>query len=125
MTCGYPALFLFCGAPTSPIIASPDMKSAIRISSALPVECQTEAQMKDKIRKIVADHARLSVEFERVEHSTNLYRAGMTSFSSVALMIALENEFDLEFPDGMLSRNVFESIDSIADAIERLQQVQS
>jgi len=39
-------------------------------------------------------------------------------------MIALENEFDLEFPDGMLSRNVFESIDSIADAIERLQQVQ-
>jgi len=38
-------------------------------------------------------------------------------------MIALENEFDLEFPDAMLSRNVFESIDSIANAIESLQRV--
>jgi len=99
------------------------MNQRFRISSALHVECPKETQMKDKIRKIVADHARLGVEFERVEHSTNLYRAGMTSFSSVALMIALENEFDLEFPDGMLSRNVFESIDSIANAIERLQRV--
>ncbi len=80
--------------------------------------------MKDRIRKIVADHARLGLELQRVEHSTNLYRAGMSSFSSVALMIALENEFELEFPDGMLSRSVFESIDSIANAIERLQRVQ-
>ena len=80
--------------------------------------------MKDRIRKIVADHARLGPDFERIQHSTNLYRAGMTSFSSVALMIALENEFELEFPDGMLNRNVFESIDSIASAIESLQQVQ-
>ena len=80
--------------------------------------------MKDRIRKIVADHARLGLELQRVEHSTNLYRAGMTSSASVALMIALENEFDLEFPDGMLSRSVFESIDSIANAIESLQQVE-
>jgi acyl carrier protein len=82
-------------------------------------------QMKDRIRKIVAAHARLGLDLEKVEPSTNLYRAGMTSFASVALMIALENEFDLEFPDGMLSRNVFESIDSIAIAIESLQQVRS
>jgi acyl carrier protein len=58
-----------------------------------------------------------------VESSTDLYRAGMTSYASVVLMIALENEFDLEFPDAMLSRNVFESIDSITAAIETLRQV--
>jgi len=65
------------------------------------------------------------VDFEKVEFSTDLYRAGMTSYASVVLMIALENEFGVEFPDAMLSRSVFESIDSIAKAIESLQEAQS
>ena len=62
--------------------------------------------------------------YEKIVSSTDLYQAGMTSYASVALMIAVENEFELEFPDAMLSRNVFESIDSIANAIENLQQVE-
>ena len=85
----------------------------------------TEGQKKDRIRQIVKDHGGLGLEFEKVSNSTDLYRAGMTSYASVALMIALENEFDLEFPDAMLSRSVFESVDSIASAIESLQGVQS
>jgi len=47
----------------------------------------------------------------------------MNSHVSVRLMIALENEFELEFPDGLLSREVFESIEAIADAIESVQKV--
>jgi acyl carrier protein len=87
-----------------------------------PTECQkAEREKKDRIRKIVKDHAGLGLEFEKVDYATDLYRAGMTSYASVVLMIALENEFELEFPDGMLSRRVFGSIDSIADAIESLQ----
>jgi acyl carrier protein len=82
-----------------------------------------QLQTKERIRQIVREHAGLGSAFEKVDSSTDLYRAGMTSYASVVLMIALENEFDLEFPDTMLSRNVFESIDSIAAAIESLQQV--
>jgi len=80
--------------------------------------------MKERIQKLVKDNAGLGAGFEQIDHSTNLYRAGMTSYASVVLMIALENEFSIEFPDGMLSRSVFESIDSIATAIESLQQVE-
>jgi acyl carrier protein len=80
--------------------------------------------MKEKIQKIVKDNAGLGARFEDVDYSTDLYRAGMTSYASVVLMIALENEFGLEFPDAMLSRGVFESIDAIANAIESLQQVE-
>ena len=83
-----------------------------------------ELPMKERIQKIVKDNAGLGAGFEDVDYSTNLYRAGMTSYASVVLMIALENEFGLEFPDGMLSRSVFESIDSIANAIDSLQQVE-
>ncbi|MCU1338397.1 MAG: acyl carrier protein [Bryobacterales bacterium] len=91
----------------------------------LPIErVQTKDQNKDRIRRVVRDHAGLGLDFEKLDYSTDLYRAGMTSYASVVLMIALENEFELEFPDGMLSRSVFESIDSIASAIESLQQMQ-
>jgi acyl carrier protein len=78
--------------------------------------------MKDRIRKIVNDHARLACDMKVINDSADLYRAGMTSHASVGLMLALENEFELEFPDSMLSRSVFESIDRIASAIETLQQ---
>lgn len=76
--------------------------------------------LRDRIREIVTEHAGLGSSLERLQDSTDLYRAGMTSYSSVLLMIALENEFSLEFPDSMLSRDVFESIDSIANALENL-----
>jgi len=80
--------------------------------------------MKERIQKIVKENAGLGGRFEGIDNSTDLYRAGMTSYASVVLMIALENEFGLEFPDAMLSRSVFESIDAIAEAIESLQQVE-
>lgn len=76
--------------------------------------------MRERIRKIVWDHAGLNGEIESLDSSTDLYSAGMTSHSSVVLMLALENEFGLEFPPDLLNRSVFESIDSIALAIEGL-----
>lgn len=82
----------------------------------------SEAQnLRQRIRRIVSEQAGLGLPLEEIRDSTDLYRAGMNSYSSVLLMISLENEFGLEFPDGMLSRSVFESIDSIANAVESLQ----
>ena len=80
--------------------------------------------LKQRVRKIVKDHAGLKLVSEDLTDSTDLYRAGMSSHSSVLLMLALENEFSLEFPDSMLSRDVFENIDTIAGAIESVLQPQ-
>ena len=35
-------------------------------------------------------------------------------------MLALEGEFDIEFPDHMLRRNVFDSVGSIHGAVKEL-----
>jgi acyl carrier protein len=74
-----------------------------------------------QIRKILAEHARLPVDVETLPEDANLYEAGMTSHASVNVMLAIEDEFDLEFPDEMLKRSVFESIASIAEAVNALQ----
>jgi acyl carrier protein len=81
--------------------------------------------LKNAIRKIIGDHARLPLDVNSLTDSADLYQAGMTSHSSVMLMLALENEFDVEFPDNMLSRSVFESVDAIAIAIGSLQKEQA
>lgn len=89
------------------------------------VQVSPGSGLKDRIREIVSENGGLKLPLEEIKDSTDLYRAGMTSYSSVLLMIALENEFNLEFPDGMLSRDVFESVDSIAHAIDSLLRTES
>jgi acyl carrier protein len=51
---------------------------------------------------------------------TDLYQSGMTSHASVNVMLALEGAFDVEFPDHMLKRSVFGSIESIRRALVEL-----
>ncbi len=73
-----------------------------------------------RVRRVIKDHARLPVDVDGLDDLTDLYDAGMTSHASVNLMLALEAEFDVEFPDAMLKRDVFESVAAIADALDRL-----
>ena len=75
----------------------------------------------EKIKRILTQHGRLSTEVDLLEHDSDLYNAGLTSLATVGLMLALEEEFDIEFPDSMLSRKTFSSIEAISDAIEELQ----
>jgi acyl carrier protein len=74
-----------------------------------------------KIRRILKEHGRLSKDADSLAAETDLYEAGMTSHASVNVMLALEGEFDIEFPDHMLKRSVFDSIASISAAVSELQ----
>jgi acyl carrier protein len=74
-----------------------------------------------KIRSILKEHGRLSKDADSLDPNADLYQAGMTSHASVNVMLALEGEFDVEFPDAMLKRNVFNSIASINAALSELQ----
>jgi acyl carrier protein len=73
-----------------------------------------------RIRAILARHAKLSAEADRLAEDADLYQAGMSSHASVNVMLALEGEFDIEFPDHMLTRSVFASIGAIRTAIDQL-----
>ena len=54
--------------------------------------------MTDQIRRILAEHGRMSVDALTLAEDADLYRAGMTSLASVNVMLALESAFDLSFP---------------------------
>ena len=84
--------------------------------------CSTKQELKDQLRAIVTQHSGVNLQIGDIRDSTDLYCAGMSSQGSVVLMIAVEGHFGIEFPDAMLSRDVFTSIDTIADAVETVQR---
>jgi acyl carrier protein len=75
----------------------------------------------DEIRQILSQHARLPVDVDSLSDDADLYEAGMTSHASVNVMLGLEDHFDIEFPDRMLKRSVFESVGTIAAALKELR----
>lgn len=77
-------------------------------------------QITNDIRSILKEHARLAVDVASLADDADLYQAGMTSHASVNLMLALEDKFEVEFPERMLRRRAFENIASIRSAIEEL-----
>lgn len=74
-----------------------------------------------EIRRVLRDHGRLPVDVDSLDDRADLFLAGMTSHASVNVMLALEDAFDVEFPDDMLKRSVFETVADIATAIGELQ----
>ncbi len=81
--------------------------------------------MSDKIRKILKQFGRLPVEVNTLSDEADLYTAGLTSFSSVQLMLGIEEAFDIEFPERMLNRRSFSSIRAISDAVNELTNGQA
>lgn len=73
-----------------------------------------------RVRKILKEHGRLTKDVDSLAEGDDLYAAGMTSHASVNVMLGLEGEFDVEFPDSMLKRSVFESIAAISAAVDEL-----
>jgi len=81
------------------------------------------ATTRAEIRRVLRDHGRLPVDVDSLDDGADLFQAGMTSHASVGVMLALEDAFDIEFPDRMLKRSVFESVDGIAAALRELDSL--
>lgn len=73
-----------------------------------------------QIRELISNHKIIPVPVERVADEDDLYDLGMTSFASVQLMLALEEAFDIEFPEHMLNRKTFQTIATIDRSVAEL-----
>lgn len=80
----------------------------------------TPEQLETEIRNVLNKQGHLNTDANSLDVATDLYQSGMTSHASVNVMLALEGVFDIEFPDHMLKRNVFSSIQSIRAALGEL-----
>ena len=73
--------------------------------------------MDESIRSILVQHGRLSVDATKLRDDDDLYRVGLTSHGTVNVMLALEDEFEIEIPDNLLRKSTFQSVASIRAAV--------
>lgn len=73
-----------------------------------------------RIRDVLAIHGKTNEDLAKISDFDDLYAAGMTSHETVNLMLALENEFDVEFLISQLGRSSFRSINSICQMLTEL-----
>ena len=85
----------------------------------------TQDELDARIRSVLAKHGRLAVDAMLPDIDADLYEAGMTSHATVNVMLALEGEFEVEFPDELLNRSVFTSIASIRNALGAIGQTRA
>jgi acyl carrier protein len=78
--------------------------------------------MNDTIREILAKVAQLAQPISEISNEDDLYALGLSSFASVQLMLGIEDNFDLEFPDRYLNRKSFASIKAIEETVTAIQQ---
>ena len=76
--------------------------------------------MHNQIREVLAAHGRMAVDPREVDDQADLYDLGLTSHASVDVMLALEDEFDIEFPEEVLKKSTFASVHNIAQVVEGL-----
>ncbi len=76
--------------------------------------------LEDIIRKVLDQRGKLTVDAGIIDVDDDLYRSGLTSHATVNVMLGLEDEFDIEFPDRLLRKTTFQSIRSIHDALSEV-----
>lgn len=72
--------------------------------------------MNDTIRNALLSYGHLTTPVDGLADGDDLFKAGLTSHATVNVMLALEDELDIEFPDDLLSRDTFSSIAAIETA---------
>jgi acyl carrier protein len=76
--------------------------------------------LEDEIRGVLSEYGKLPVDVATLGDHDDLFQKGMTSHASVNVMLALEDAFDVEFPEPMLRKATFESVAAIRDAVQQL-----
>lgn len=76
--------------------------------------------MLNDVRQVVSDAELLAQPVESLSETDDLFDAGLTSYGSVRLMLALEERFDIEFPEAMLTRKTFATFAAMAAAVAAL-----
>ncbi|WP_342165757.1 acyl carrier protein [Methylobacterium sp. SD21] len=72
------------------------------------------------IRDILRQNEAMSGIVDSLGEDEDLFEKGLDSFGSVQLMLALEERFEVEFPDTLLNRRSFSTIRIIRETVGKL-----
>jgi acyl carrier protein len=76
--------------------------------------------IEEQIREVLSVSGRLAVPLESLDREADLFGVGLDSLAIVNVLMSLEERFDIELPDELLSRRSFSSIATIEAIVAKL-----
>jgi acyl carrier protein len=76
--------------------------------------------VKVALRRILLENACLDVPVETLSDTDSLYAAGLSSFGTVRVILAVEEALGIEIPGELITFDLFRCIDSLARALAPL-----
>jgi acyl carrier protein len=79
------------------------------------------AVLHETVRNVLKGVGDLAGSAETLGNDADLFDAGLSSYGTVEVMIGLENALGVEFPETVLTRDTFSSINAIVRVLEGLR----
>ncbi len=76
--------------------------------------------VEEKIREVLTESGRLAVPADSLNSDADLFAVGLDSLAIVNVLMRLEEAFDIELPDSLLSRRSFSNIATIEEIVAGL-----
>jgi acyl carrier protein len=76
--------------------------------------------IEEQIRQVLTESGRLAISTGSLDSEADLFTVGLDSLAIVNVLMSLEERFDIELPDELLSRRSFSSIATIEEIITSL-----
>lgn len=80
----------------------------------------TDQDLDQVVRGVIGEFGKLSADAATIRDNQDLYGLGLASHATVNVVMALEDELDIEFPDELLTKATFSTLKSLKDAIRPL-----
>ncbi|NEO41270.1 MAG: acyl carrier protein [Moorea sp. SIOASIH] len=79
----------------------------------------------ERIKTCMVEHLKLVKSVDEIKDDTELTSLGLDSMGATNLMIDLEDEFDITFPDALLTPETFKTTLTLDSAIQTLLNSQA
>jgi len=79
--------------------------------------------MFETIQRMIDQEAQIRIPAGHLTPRANLYELGMTPYTAIRLLLAIEREFRVEFPRESLNRDTMATMESILRCIRASQFV--
>jgi acyl carrier protein len=76
--------------------------------------------MRAEIRKLLDQVGDLDVPVTSLTDHDDLYAAGLSSLSTIQVLMAVEKHFQIELPDELVTEQLFSSVDALTHAVEHV-----
>ncbi|MGJ0504263.1 MAG: phosphopantetheine-binding protein [Methylocystis sp.] len=77
--------------------------------------------MFEMIQRLIDQEAQICVPAANLTPRANLYELGMTPYTAIRLLLAVEREFRVEFPRDSLNRQAMATMESIIRGVRASQ----